>query len=124
MNIKVDCKHVKAVIQPQFSVSANDIREPSAEDTTFGKKFYSKMWMNGGREIADKAIKQNEEESHLALEDARKAEEVAERERRIGMFMLHFSFISAFSFVSNKTTFLCSGTFSPRNRTILKLIQL
>jgi hypothetical protein len=76
---------VKVVIQPEFSVSANDIREPSTEATALGKKIYSELWMNGGREIIDEAIKQSEEESHLALEEARKVEEVAERERHIGM---------------------------------------
>jgi hypothetical protein len=50
--------------------------------------------MNGGREIADEAIKRNEEESHLASEGARKAEEVVERERHIGMFVSRFNFIS------------------------------
>jgi hypothetical protein len=39
--------------------------------------------MNDGQEIADEAIKKSEEESHLALEEARKAEEATERERRI-----------------------------------------
>jgi hypothetical protein len=33
--------------------------------------------MNGGREMADEAIRRNEEESHLASEEARKAEEAA-----------------------------------------------
>jgi ubiquitin len=44
--------------------------------------------MNGGREIADEAIRQNEEESHLASEEARKAEKAAERERRLSMFAI------------------------------------
>jgi hypothetical protein len=39
--------------------------------------------MNGGREIADDAIRQNEEESHRASEEARRVEEATERERRI-----------------------------------------
>jgi hypothetical protein len=55
---KAVCDHAKAVIQPEFSVSANDIREPSAEFTALGRKFYSEVWMNGGREIVDEAIKQ------------------------------------------------------------------
>ena len=59
---KAGCDHAKAVIQPEISVSSNDIREPSAEATTFGGKFYFEVWLNGGREIADEAIKQNEEE--------------------------------------------------------------
>jgi hypothetical protein len=44
--------------------------------------------MNNDREIADIAIRRNEEESHLALEEARKAEEAAEHERRIGTFVI------------------------------------
>jgi hypothetical protein len=58
---KAGCEHAKAVIQPEFSVSANYIKEPSAESTTLGGKFYSEVWLNGGREIADKAIRQSEE---------------------------------------------------------------
>jgi hypothetical protein len=46
---KANCKHAKAVIQPKFSVSANDINEHSAEATALGGKFYSKVWMNEGR---------------------------------------------------------------------------
>jgi hypothetical protein len=44
--------------------------------------------MNGGREIADEPIRRNEEESHLATEEARKAEEAAEHERCIGTFVI------------------------------------
>jgi hypothetical protein len=44
--------------------------------------------MNGDREIADEAIRQSEEESHLASEEARKAEEATEHERRIGTFVI------------------------------------
>jgi hypothetical protein len=62
------CEHAKAVIQPEFSVSVNDIKEPSAEATTLGGKFYSEVCKNGGREIANKTIRQNEEETHRASE--------------------------------------------------------
>jgi hypothetical protein len=85
---KVGCEHAKAVTQLEFSVSANDINDPSTKATTLGGKFYSEVWMNGDQEIADEAIGQSEEESHLSSEEARKVEEVAERERRIGMFVL------------------------------------
>jgi len=44
--------------------------------------------LGGGREIADEAIRKNEKESHTALEEARKAEEAAERERLIGIFVV------------------------------------
>jgi hypothetical protein len=44
--------------------------------------------MNGGREIVDEAIRQSKEESHLASEEVRKAEEDVEQERRIGTFVI------------------------------------
>jgi hypothetical protein len=50
-----------------------------------GGKFYSNVWMKGGREVADEAISKNEKESHDAGEEAKRAEEAAERARRIGI---------------------------------------
>jgi hypothetical protein len=85
---KASCEHARAVIQPDFSVSVTDIKEPSAKAITLSGKFYSELWMNGGREMADEAIRQNKEESHIVLEEARKAKEAAERERRIGTFVI------------------------------------
>jgi hypothetical protein len=41
--------------------------------------------VNGGRELANKIIKKNEKETHEAREEARRVEETAERERRIGI---------------------------------------
>ena len=35
--------------------------------------------MNGGQEMADEAIRQNEKESHIASEEARRAEEAETR---------------------------------------------
>jgi hypothetical protein len=54
---KAGCEHAKAVIQPDFSVSVTDIKEPSTEATALSGKFYSEVWMNGSREIADEAIR-------------------------------------------------------------------
>jgi hypothetical protein len=73
----------------------NDIKEPSAEATALGRKFYFEVCMNGGREITDEAIRQNEEETHRASEETKRATEDAERERRIGMFVSHSIFVSA-----------------------------
>ncbi|KAL5671904.1 hypothetical protein ACJX0J_016210, partial [Zea mays] len=50
------------------------------------RKFYSEVPLNGGREIADEDIRQNEKDSHTALEETRKVEEATERERLISMF--------------------------------------
>jgi hypothetical protein len=85
---KAGYEHAKAVIQLEFSVSANDIKSPSVEATALSGKFYSEVWLGGGREIEDEAIRKNEKESHTALEVARKAEEATERERLIGIFVM------------------------------------
>jgi hypothetical protein len=44
--------------------------------------------LNAGREIVDEAIRQNEKDSNTTLEETRKAEEAAECERFIGMFVM------------------------------------
>jgi hypothetical protein len=68
---KVGCDHAKAVAQPDFAFSADDVKNPSAKATSLGGKFYSEVWLNGGREIADEAIRKNEKVSHDALEEAK-----------------------------------------------------
>jgi signal transduction histidine kinase len=84
---KAGCEHAKAVVQPEFVFSADDIKNPSAKASALGGKFYSKVWMKGGREIADESIRKNEKESHDAQEEAKRAEEAAERARLIGTFI-------------------------------------
>jgi hypothetical protein len=81
---KAGCEHAKAVVQPDFIFSADDIKNPSVEASALGGKFYSEVWMKGGREIVDEAIKKNEKESHDAQEEAKQVEEAAERARLIG----------------------------------------
>jgi hypothetical protein len=44
--------------------------------------------MKGGRELADEAIKKSEKETHEAREEAKRAEEAAERTRRIGILII------------------------------------
>jgi hypothetical protein len=82
---KSSCEHVKAAAQAETVFSIDDTKEPSAEATLIGGKFYSNVWMKGGHEIADEAIKKNEKESHDAWEEAKRAEDAAERARRIGI---------------------------------------
>jgi hypothetical protein len=82
---KVGCEHAKIVAQPGFSLLTDDIKNPSANATALSGKFYSEVWLKGGQEIADEAIKRNEKESHDALEEAKRAEEAAERVRLIGI---------------------------------------
>jgi hypothetical protein len=63
---KAGCDHVKAATQTETAFSADDTRDPSAEATLVGGKFYSDVWVNGGRELAKEIIKKNEKETHDA----------------------------------------------------------
>jgi hypothetical protein len=81
---KTGCEHVKAAAQAKAIFSIGDTKEPSAEATLMGRKFYSDVWMKGGREIVDEAIKKSEKESHDARVEAKEAEEATERALIIG----------------------------------------
>jgi hypothetical protein len=54
---KAGCEHVKAATQPEFVFSVEDTKDPSVEASTLGDRFYSDVWMKGGREMADEAIR-------------------------------------------------------------------
>jgi hypothetical protein len=56
---KAGCEHVKAVAQPESIFSTDDTKEPSAEASLLGRRFYSNVWMKDGHEMADEAIKKN-----------------------------------------------------------------
>jgi hypothetical protein len=83
---KPGCEHAKVVVQPEFVFSMDDIKTPSVKASTLGGKIYSEVWMKGDREIADEAIRKNEKESHGVQEEAKRAEEAAERARLMGIF--------------------------------------
>jgi hypothetical protein len=68
---KVCCEHVKAAAQPGFVFSVEDTKDPSAEASMLGGRFYSDVWMKGGHEMADEAIRKNEKESHDGQESGR-----------------------------------------------------
>jgi hypothetical protein len=76
---------VKAAAQGEAAFSLNDTKDPSAEATLMGGKFYYDVWVNSGQELAHEIIKKNEEDTHDAREEARRSEEATERERRIGI---------------------------------------
>jgi hypothetical protein len=84
---KAGCDHVKVPAQTEAAFSSDDTRDPSAEATLVGGKFYSDVWVNGGRELANEIIKKNEKETHDAREEAKRAEEAAERTMRIGIIL-------------------------------------
>jgi hypothetical protein len=54
---KTGCEHVKAATQAEAIFSANGTKEPSVDASLIGGKFYSDVWIKGGHEMADEAIK-------------------------------------------------------------------
>jgi hypothetical protein len=58
-----------------------------AEVTLVGEKFYFDVLVNDGREMANKIISKNEKETHDVREEAKRAEEAAERARRIDIII-------------------------------------
>jgi hypothetical protein len=81
---KAGCDHIKTMAQVEAAFSIDDTKDPSAEATLMGGKFYNDVWVNGGREMAHEIIKKSEKDTHDAQIEARQAEEAAERKRRIG----------------------------------------
>jgi cell division septum initiation protein DivIVA len=82
---KSGCDHVKALTQTEAALSIEDTKDPSAEASLVGGKFFADIWENGGREMAHKIIKKSEKDSHDAKEATKAAEKAAELERRIGI---------------------------------------
>jgi hypothetical protein len=82
---KAGCEHVKAIAQAEAAFSVDDTKDPSAEATLVGGKFYNDVWVNGGRELAHEIIKKSEKDIHDARAEAKRDEEAAERERGIGI---------------------------------------
>ena len=76
---------LKLSAQAEAAFSTDDTNDPSAKATLVGRKFYSDVWVNGGQELANEIIKKNEKETHDAQEEAKRAKQVAERARRIGI---------------------------------------
>jgi hypothetical protein len=80
---KAGCNHVKTLAQAEAALSVDDTKDPSAEASFLGGKFFTNIWENGGREMAHEIMKKSEKYIHDAREAAKKAEKAAELERRI-----------------------------------------
>jgi cell division septum initiation protein DivIVA len=93
---KAGCDHIKAIAQAEAAFSIDDTKDPSAEATLMGGKFYNNFWVNGGREMAHEIIKKSEKVTHDARAEAKRAKEAAERDRRIGIIFWFFSFGTCF----------------------------
>jgi hypothetical protein len=72
---KKGCEHVKSLAQSEAALSSEDIKDPSTEASQVGGKFFTDIWDNGGREMAQEIIQRSEKGIH----DARKVAEAAEK---------------------------------------------
>jgi hypothetical protein len=82
---KAGCEHVKILAQAEAAFCVDDTKDPSAEASLTGGKFFIDIWENGGRGMAHEIIKKSEKDTHDAREATKKAEKAAELERRIGI---------------------------------------
>ena len=82
---KAGCEHVKVLAQAKAAFSIEDTKDPSAEASLVGGKFFTDIWENGGRGMAHEIIKKSEKDTHDAREAAKAAEKTIELERRIGI---------------------------------------
>jgi hypothetical protein len=79
------CNHVKSLAQTGTSLSPEDIKDPSTESSLVGGKFFTDIWDNGGREMAQEIIRRSEKGVHDARKIAEAAEKGAEPEGQIGI---------------------------------------
>jgi hypothetical protein len=96
---KAGCDHIKTMAQVEAAFSVDDTKDPSAEASLMGGRFYNDIWVNGGREMAHEIIKKSEKDTHDARVEARQAEEDAEREKRISI--ISWLLASAFVFMAS-----------------------
>jgi hypothetical protein len=79
------CEHVKSLAQSEATLSSEDIKDPSAEASMVGGKFFTDIWDNGGREMAQEIIQKSEKGIHDARKVAEAAEKSTEPEGQIGI---------------------------------------
>jgi hypothetical protein len=79
------CEHVKYLAQSETALSSKDIKDPSAEASLVGGKYFTDIWDNGGREMAQEIIHKSKKGIHDARKVAEAAEKSAEPEGQIGI---------------------------------------
>jgi hypothetical protein len=82
---KTGCNHVKTLAQAEAAFFADDTKDPSAEASLLGGKFFTDIWENGGREMAHEIMKKSEKDIHDSRKAVKKAEKATELERQIGI---------------------------------------
>jgi hypothetical protein len=79
------CEHVKSLAQSEATLSSEDIKDPSAEASMIGGKFFTDIWDNGGREMVQEIIQKSEKGIHDARKIAEADEKSTEPEGQIGI---------------------------------------
>jgi hypothetical protein len=82
---KKGCEHVKSLAQSEAALSSEDIKDPSAEASQVGGKFFTDIWDNGDREMAQEIIQRSEKGIHDARKVAVAAEKSTGLEGQIGI---------------------------------------
>jgi hypothetical protein len=82
---KKGCEHVKSLAQFEATLSSEDIKDPSAEASMIGGRFFTDIWDNGGREMAQEIIQKSEKGIHDARKVTEAAEKSIEPEEQIGI---------------------------------------
>jgi hypothetical protein len=80
---KARCEHVKTLAQAEAAFSIDDTKDPSAEASSIGGKFFTDIWENGDRGMTHEIMKKSEKYIHDTREAAKAAKKAAELERRI-----------------------------------------
>jgi hypothetical protein len=76
---------VKSLAQSETALSSEDIKDPSAKASLVGGKFFTDIWDNGGREMAQEIIQKSKKGIHDARMIAEAAEKSVEPEGQIGI---------------------------------------
>ena len=76
---------MKSLAQAETDLSSEDIKDPSAEASLVGGKFFTDIWDNGGREMAGEIIQRSEKGIHDGREVAKAAEKSTEPEGQLGI---------------------------------------
>lgn len=59
--LKAGCQHIKACSEPDFDVSAENVRRSTTEASEWGRKFLSDIWSKGGKEVSVEEAAKNSE---------------------------------------------------------------
>src|SRR6187455_18078 len=82
---KKGCEHVKFLAQSEAALSFEDTKDPSAEASIIGGKFFTDIWDNGGREMAGEIIRRSEKGIHDAREVAEAVVKSTEAKGQLGI---------------------------------------